>query len=149
VQRERLLHRTTARLEHALLQHVPRAVLTLLTRLEHEHDLAGQRLPPRVQHAGSGHEHRRVGVVAARVHRPVDLRGEREPALLLQRQRVHVAAQQHGRARLLAVQHRRHRTARLARADVQTETLQRVQHRGLRLRQVEALLGVLVELPAQ
>ena len=48
---------------------------------------------------GRAGEHRRVGVVPAGVHRPVRPRGEVETGVLVQRQRVHVAAQQHGRAR--------------------------------------------------
>jgi hypothetical protein len=52
-------------------------------------------------------QHRRVRVVPAGVHRAVGRRREVEPGVLVERQRVHVAAQQHGRAGLTAGEQRR------------------------------------------
>ena len=139
-----------AGLEHALLQHVPRAVLTFLAGLEHEHDLAGQRVPPARAAAARRTRASRCGCRGRRrASTPSVSDANASPLSSLQRQRVHVATQQHGRSGPLAVEHRGHRAARLAGADVQAEALERVQHRRLRPRQVEALLGVLVQLPAQ
>ena len=59
--------------------------------------------------------------------------------------RVHVAAQQHGGSRTLALQHRYHRAARLALVHGQRQAGQFVQYCGARHRQPQAQLGVLVQ----
>ena len=87
------------RVEHALADHVPGAGVALLARLEHEDHRAGQvGLPRREQLRGAG-QHGRVQVVTAGVHRARHRRRVRQPGLLGDRQRVHVAAQQHDRPR--------------------------------------------------
>jgi hypothetical protein len=149
VQGECGLDRPAPGLEHAFLDHVAGAVAALLARLEHEDHPSGQRLPPGVEQPCGGREHGRVGVVPARVHRAVHLRGEREAAVLTQRQRVHVAAQQHRRPRVGPVEDGGHRRAGLALRDMQVEALQSVQHGGLRGGQVEPQFGVFVQLTTQ
>jgi hypothetical protein len=97
--------------EQAFLQHVPGAVEPFLARLEHEQHVPGQLGAALGQQPGGRRQHRGVGVVAARMHRPVDVRGERQAGVLAERQGVHVAAQQHRRARPVAVEdgdHGRH-----------------------------------------
>ena len=79
--------------EDALVEHLPGPVPALLARLEHEDDVAGQVGPVRVEEVGRADEAGDVEVVPARVHRTVR-GGEVEPGLLLDGQRIHVAAQQ-------------------------------------------------------
>ena len=81
----------------------------------------------RVQETGRADEHRRVRVVTARVHAAVDLAGEVEPGVLGHRQRVHVAAQQHDRARRRP-RDRRPPTRPRARVHVEPEAVDRVEH---------------------
>jgi hypothetical protein len=124
--------------EHTLADHVPGARVPLLARLEHEDHRAGQVGPPgREQPRGAG-QHGGVQVVAAGVHHARHRRRVRQPGLLGDGQRVHVAAQQHHRARPPAAQHRGHRTERAAGADLQRQPVQGAEHLGLRLRQVQA-----------
>ena len=65
----------------------------------------GDLVAARRQQPGRTGEHRHVGVVPAGVHRAVAARAEVEPGVLVQRQGVHVAAQQHRRTRLAAGEH--------------------------------------------
>ena len=118
VQRERGVDRIVA-VEHALVDHVPRAVVPFLAGLEHEAHGARQLAAPRVQQPRRADEHRGVRVVTARVHAAVDLAREVEPGVLGHRQRVHVAAQQHDRtvADFEIGDDRRHRRARCGRRD--------------------------------
>jgi len=122
-----------------------RRALALLARLEHEDHRAGQvRLPGAEQPRGTG-QHGCVHVVTAGVHRAGYRRRVRQPGLLGDGQGVHVPAQQHHRARPPAAQHRGHRAERPACADLQRQPVQRVQHLALRLRQVQADLGLAVD----
>ena len=86
--------------EQALVEHEAGAVVALLAGLEHEQHPAGELAGAVGEQPGGADEHRRVGVVPAGVHRVVDARREVEPGVLVQRQGVHVAAQQDRRARL-------------------------------------------------
>jgi hypothetical protein len=142
VGRDRALAR---RVEHALADHVPGAGVALLARLEHEDHRAREvGLPGRKQPGGAG-QHGRVQVVAAGVHGAGDRRRVRQAGLLGDGKRVHVAAQQHDRAGPAAAQHRGHRADRLAGADLQRQPVQGSQHLALRLRQVQADLGLAVD----
>jgi hypothetical protein len=91
--------------EQALLQHHPRTVVALLAGLEGEGDPPGQLATTVVQGVGGPDEHGDVGVVAAGVHGVVHLGGEVEPGVLVERQGVHVGAQQEGRTGVLALEH--------------------------------------------
>ena len=86
--------------EQPLVEHEAGAVMALLAGLEHEQHPAGEVVAVPRQQPGRADEHRGVGVVAARVHLAVVLRREVEAGVLVQRKGVHVAAQQHRRARL-------------------------------------------------
>ena len=88
--------------EQTVLDHVPRAGMALLARLEHELDRAGQLVAVAMQEMHRLHQHRGVRIVAAGMHAAGDLAGEVEPGLLRHRQRVHVAAQEDRAAALRA-----------------------------------------------
>ena len=135
--------------EEALVEHEASAVLALLAGLEHEQHPAGELAGTVGEQAGGADEHRRVGVVPAGVHLVVVLRGEVEPGVLGERQRVHVAAQQHRRPRLAAGQQRRHAARGLVHGDVEGQRFDRRQHLLLGDRQVVADLGPAVQRAAQ
>ena len=88
--------------EQPLGDHFARAVVPFLPRLEHEQDLPCKAVAAGAQQAGGSGKHRRMAVMAAGVHRALCAAGEVEPSRLADRQRIHVAAQQHG-ARRIAV----------------------------------------------
>ena len=140
------------RVEHALLDHHAGAVPALLARLEHEHHVAAQVVAVLGEQASTTDEGRRVQVVAAGVHRAVGRR-EVEPGLLVDRQRVHVRAQQHGlRVVLVAgssAQHRRHRGGTGPGRDLQTEAVELAEDALLGAWQVQPDLRLLVQLAAK
>ena len=72
--------------------------MPLLTRLEHEDDGARQLVASRAQRLCRPDQHRGMRVVTTSVHRAGVAAGKGEPCFLLHRQRIHVAAQQHGAA---------------------------------------------------
>ena len=82
-----------AGVEQAVLEHEAGAVAAFLARLEHEHDLAGQRLAARGEQPGGAGQHRGVRRRGRRrASRPhLEAKAARSPR---HRQRVHVAAQQ-------------------------------------------------------
>ena len=98
-------------------------------------------------------EPRHVQVVPAGVHQPGALRRVVDVDLLGDRQRVHVAAQQHDRPlaldRCAPPQHRDDRAQRLARGHLEVEPRQRLEHRGLRVGQVQPELRDAVQPAAQ
>jgi len=140
--------------EHPLLDHVGRAVVALLARLEHEHHVAGELAAVRAQQPRGPDEHRRVQVVPAGVHGAGDLAGVVEPGRLLHRQRIHVAAQQDGGrmggysafcAAVTAPQDSGDGRDRAPRRHLERQAVQRLEHGALRLRQLEADLRAAVQ----
>ena len=111
--------------KQSLLDHVPRAVHAFFARLEHEEDRARDVIAPAAQDPRGAGQHRRMGVVAAGMHVAGCARGEVEPGFLVDRKGVHVAAQQHGPARLRAVEPGDEAAGRLAVADRQRQVGQR------------------------
>ncbi len=101
------------------------------------------------QQPGGADEHRRVRVVPARVHLVADAGCEVEPGVLVQRQGVHVAAQQHGRARFRAGEQGGDAARGLVDGDVERERVDGLEHLLPRDRQVVADLGVAMQRPAQ
>ena len=131
--------------QQPLLDHVARPVEALLAGLEHEQHPSGEGVAVVGEHAGGRSEHGDVRVVPAGVHRPVDLGGEIQPGVLVEREGVHVAAQQHGGPRPRALQHRddgRHRTAQV---HLQREIAQLGEERVAGVRQGEAQLRTAME----
>jgi hypothetical protein len=88
-----------------------------------------------------------VGVVAAGVHRTGDLGREPESGVLVQRQRVHVAAQQHRRARPLALDDRNDRGQRVAALTFEADRGELLEDDRLCGRQVQPDLGMAVDPP--
>ena len=86
--------RTVDAVEHPLVDHVLGAVIALFTRLEHEPDLAGERVLAVGQDLRGADQHRHVGVVPAGVHAAVVHGLEVGGVVLLQREGIHVATQQ-------------------------------------------------------
>ena len=84
--------------QQAVVDHLHCAEVPFLAGLKHELDRARETITVRVQQFHRHRQHRSVGIVAARVHAAGFLRGERQARVLRHRQRVHVAAQQHGAA---------------------------------------------------
>ena len=155
VQRERPGHRRRRavgegrNVEQSLVEHEAGAVVALLARLEHEQHPTGDVVAACRQQLGRAGEHRDVGVVPAGVHRAVGARGEVEPGVLVQRQRVHVAAQQHRRAGLAAGEHRGDAARGLVQLDVERQAVDRLEHVLPGHGQLVADLRPLVELAAQ
>ncbi len=89
------------------------------------------------QQAGRAGQHRGVEVVPAGVH-AVGGGGERQSGALRDRQRVHVAAQQHGGAGSFTAQHGRHGAEAAAGGDVERQPVEGAEHRFLGAGQVEA-----------
>jgi hypothetical protein len=82
--------------QHTFGDHRLGAARTLLARLEHEDDIAGQLVPYLGQQPGRADQDRDVQVVAAGVHGAGDLGRVLDLGELGDRQRVHVAAQEDG-----------------------------------------------------
>ncbi len=143
------------RVEQTVGDHVPGAVMTLLARLEHEHDRAGKFVTPCAERLGRADEHRGMRIVAAGVHRAVDLRRERQAGFLLHRQRVHVAAEQYrppvaaGIAAAPATQDRDEAGGRSAFADFEREASERRLHLVRGAGAVEADFGIGVDRAAE
>ncbi len=135
--------------QHSLVDHVLGAVEALFAGLEHEAHLAGEAVLVAGQQSGGAGEHCHMRVVAAGVHLAVVLRLEVEREVLLQRQGIHVAAQQDRGAGPARVEIGDHRCGRLAEGDVEAEAGECVGDPLLRARQVEAELGILVDGAAQ
>ena len=131
------------------VEHPSCSVPAFLAGLEHEDDVALESVAVRGKEPGCSDEHRGVQVVTTCVHRAVDLAGEVQPGPLLDGQRVHVPAQQDGRARARTAQDRGHRRDSRPRRHFQIKTVDRLQHRALGDRQLEADLGVLVQRATQ
>lgn len=90
--------RVGQRVDDAVVEHEARAMMAFLARLEHEDHSAGQPVARRTEQLRRADEHRDMRIVPARMHRAADLGREIEPGVLNQRQRIHVATQQHGAA---------------------------------------------------
>jgi 2-dehydropantoate 2-reductase len=150
MQRESGVHPSPACIEHALLDHVRCAVLSLLSGLEHEHDITGELVALCAQHSGSADEHRRVQVMSARVHR-VAGGGKVTAAAFSDRQGVHVATQQHRPACAGSgpAQYGRHRRQRLTRGDVERQAVEGGKDPLLGARELQAELGLLMKRPAK
>ena len=144
--------------EHPLLDHRQRAARVLLARLEHEHDVAGQRVPVGAEDPCGPDQPGGVQVVPAGVH-GAGGGGELLPGFLEDRQPVHVPARQDGgavrgrggcrRGSTLPAQHRGDGGEGPARGDLQGQTFQLLQHPRLRPRQVRSQLRIAVQLPAE
>ena len=120
MQREGVLHLAReSRVEQALFEHDARAVAGFFARLKHEQHAAGEPLACVREHARGAHQHRHVRVVPAGVRTAGDLGAERRAALFLHRERVHIAAEQDGRAGSRAVEPRADRAQARARANLQ------------------------------
>ena len=133
--------------EQALLDHRLRPAEPFLAGLEHQDHLARQVRPAIVEQAGRAEEHRDVGVVAAGVHRPVELRREVETGVLAQRQGVHVAAEEDGRAGPAARDDSHDRAERLPRAPLDAEPGELLEDQRLGLREGEPDLRLAVDPP--
>ena len=135
--------------DQTILDHQPGAAISLLTRLEHKLDCAGQLVAMAVQQVHRLDQHRRMRVVTTGVHAAGNLAGIVEPGFFRHRQRVHVAAQQHGSTRLGAAERYDEARGRWSASDVHFETAQPIEHRFGRQRQIEPQFGLGMNAPAQ
>ena len=101
----------------------------------------GDLVAARREQLGGGGQHRRVGVVPAGVHPVVGGRAEVEPGVLVQRQRVHVAPQQHRRPRLAAGEQGGDARRRLVQGEVERQPVERLEHHVAGRGEVVADLG--------
>ena len=136
-------------IQKPVLDHEFRAVMAFLARLEHELHIALQLLAAAVQQMHRAHQHRGVGIMATGVHPSLDFGFEGQVRILRHRQRVHIPAQQNGRALLAAFQRDHQPAGRWPLRYVEVETGQRLAHRLGGFRQVEAKLRMLVQPAAQ
>ena len=136
------------RLQHPLAEHHPRAVEALLAGLEHEHDVALEPVAVACEQPGRPDQRRRVQVVPAGVHRAVR-RGEVKAGLLVDGQRVHVAADQDRTGVAVvaspAAQHADDRRGPGSGRDLEAEAVELGEHPLLGVRQLEADLRVAVQ----
>ena len=94
------------RIDQPVLEHVARAVMAFFTRLEHEHDRARKTVSLRREHPRGADQHRDMRVMPAGMHRAFSGRGIIEPGFLIERQRIHIPAQQHRAAIVRSAQDR-------------------------------------------
>ena len=139
--------------QQPLVDHRLRPARALLARLEHEDHVAVEFIRSLAEQHGRADEAGGVHIVPARVHVLV-ARRELEPGLLPDRQRIHVATEQHRRARCPGVLAVPRSTATTdVRPDpcvnLQRQPLQGAEHRRLGPRQVVAQLGVPVDVPPE
>ena len=136
------------RLQHPLAEHHARAVEALLAGLEHEHDVALEPVAVPGEQPGRPDERRRVQVVPAGVHRAVR-RGEVKAGLLVDGQRVHVAADQDRTGVAVvaspAAQHADDRRGLGSGRDLEAEAVELGEHPLLGVRQREADFRVAVQ----
>ena len=137
-----------AHVEQAFLEHELGAVVAFLAGLEHEEDLPGQIVTMADEQAGGLAEHGDVEVVAAGVHGAVDARRVRESGVFRHRQGVHVAAQQDRRAGAGSVEDPDDARGAGAGRQGQAEAVDGLEDAVLSAGQVEADLGLLVEVTA-
>ena len=137
--------------EQPVGDHLARAVVALLTRLEHEDDRARQLVAPGGQRLGRADQHGGVRVVAAGVHGAGDGRRVVQPGRLRHRERIVVAAQQHGApvAAGLTVQHGHEARRPRALMEGERQAGERGLHLGGRLGTVQADLRLRVDGAAQ
>ena len=135
--------------EEALGDHRFGTARALLARLEHEDHVAGEVVAGRAEQLGRADEHRHVQIVAAGVHRTRHRGRVLQARLLLHRQRIHVAAQQHRAARPAAAQHGDDRGQVAAGRDLQRQPGQRVENALLRPGQLQADFRIAMQLPPE
>ena len=82
-------------IDQAIIQHEARAMMAFLAGLEHELNGASQLIAFGAQHLSRADEHRDVGIVTACVHRAFGERAVFKPGVLMERKRIHIAAQQY------------------------------------------------------
>ena len=136
-------------IEHALFDHVLGTVKALFPWLEHEANLAGEFALVLAEQSGCTCQHGDVGVMATSVHRTIDLGLERRFVVLLERQGIHVAPQQHGRPRLASIEIGDHGCRRLSERDAEPKPCQRVEDPLLSSRELETQLRIGMDASAQ
>ena len=137
-------------LEQALLDHHARPVIALLAGLEHEHHATGRELARRATSMRAALTSIATWVSCPQAcMAPATSEANGRPGVFLQGQGVHVGAQQHRGARPAALERGHDRGRLLAGARLQTETVERLQHRLLGAGQGEADLGVAMDAAAE
>ena len=137
------------RAEQTLVEHHLCPAVSFFARLEHEQDPAGELVAPAGEEARRRDEHRHVGVVTAGMHRAVHPRGVVEPGVLRHGEGIHVASQQRRRAVAPAVEHGDYRGRLATCRDLEAEPVDRLEYDRLGPREVEADLGMGVDLPPE
>ena len=135
--------------EQPLFEHEPGTALALLAGLEHEQHPAGISSRRASSSLAAAGQHRRVGVVPAGMHPVVGGRAEFEPGVLVERQRVHVAPQQHRRPRLAAGEQGGDARRRLVQGEVERKPVERLEHHVAGRGEIVADLGVSMQPAAQ
>ena len=130
------------RVDQAVVQHVTRAVMPFFARLEHEHDGSGKRVALRRKEPGGADEHGNMRIMAAGVHRPLGRRGIVEPGILMQRQGIHIATQQHSAPVVRSAQDRDQACRRWPFAEFQGQARERRLDLGQRLGILQTQLGL-------
>ena len=83
------------RIEQAIIEHEARTMMPFFAWLEHEIDGARQLFPACTQHLGGPDQHGNMRVVPAGMHGTTGFGGEFQSGVFMERQCVHIAAQQH------------------------------------------------------
>ena len=135
--------------EHAVLDHGLGSAAGLLGGLEAQLDRAPQRVALAREAPREGEQDRGVAVVAACVHLSRRLRAVRDGVLLLDRERVHVGAQQHRPPGARAAHGGEHAGAADACARLEPERLQLLRHQRGGALFLEGQLGMGVQVAAR
>jgi hypothetical protein len=137
------------RVDQTVVEHEARAVMAFLARLKHELHRTRQLIPFGAQQLRRADQHRDMGIVAASVHRASCLRFIIEAGVFLQRQRIHVPAQQHGAAVRGAFQRGDETSSRRPLAKFERQSGQRGLYLRQRLGILKAKFGLAVNIAAQ
>jgi hypothetical protein len=124
-------------------------MMPFLTRLEHELDGACELVLPCAQHLGSTHQHRDMRIVPAGMHRACRFGSVIETGILVQRQRIHIAAEKHGAAVAGAFEGGDQAGGRGTLAELQRKPSERRLDLGERLRILQPKLRLAVDIAAQ
>ena len=114
--------------QQTLSQHRLRPTWAFFAWLEHEANGPSELVTIFAQQVCGARQHGGVSIVAAGVHAPGYRRGKLKASFLDQRQCIHVAAQQHGRARPGTVQGSHDAAGGFGQCDVELKARECFQH---------------------
>ena len=131
-----------------LVRAIERAAVALFAGLEHEPDIARERIGPGAEQVRGARQHGRVGIVAAGVHSLRLLRSKRKARVLGHWQCVHVSAQEHRRTGVDPAQGGDHTAGGFRAAHFEVQPIEGIKDGFPGTGQVESQLRMTVNLPS-